>query len=56
MAAKPRQIILNDPDYVMETNCFRHGMKIGTTKAKTNPAGLLLHHLGLIKTEKPQPA
>ena len=55
MAAKPRQIILNDPDLVMETNRFRHGMKLGTIKAKTNPAGLLLAHLRLIEP-RPQPA
>ena len=49
MAAKPRQIILNDPDYVMETNRFYYGMKLGTIKAKSNAAGLLLSHLGLFE-------
>ena len=49
MAAKFRQIILNDPEHVMGTNRFYHGIKTGTIKAKSNPAGLLLTHLKLVE-------
>ena len=52
MAAKPRQIILNDPEHVMGTNRFYYGMKLGTIKAKSNAAGLLLSHLGLFESRQ----